>query len=152
MSDSIINGGDPGFDKAGMHLSLEPRVRPIEPIDNLLAFASVKVAGVLVIDNMKVVAGEKGLFVDMPSIRGADDKYHDVAFPVTQEFRSRLQSAVLDQYNRAVEKMQGIGQAHAEKRSMSEQLAAGRQQATAHNVARPALATGAPKRGGEALG
>ena len=143
---------DPGIDKAAMHLSLEPRVRPIEPMDNLLAFASVKVAGVLVIDNMKVVTGEKGLFVDMPSIRGADDKYHDVAFPVTKEFRDRLQAAVLDQYALAVEKVQGIGQAHAEKRSMADQLAQGRQQAAEQNAARPAPVSAAPRRGGEALG
>jgi len=145
MNETMIT--ENGIDKSAMHLTLEPRVRPIEPIDNLLAFASVKVAGVLVIDNMKVVTGEKGMFVDMPSIRGADEKYHDVAFPVTAEFRSRLQNAVLEEYGRAVEKLQGLGKAHADRQQpLAERLAAGQQQAAQHNAARPMPATDAQRR------
>ena len=151
MNETMI--AENGIDKSATHLTLEPRVRPIEPIDNLLAFASVKVAGVLVIDNMKVVTGEKGLFVDMPSIRGADEKYHDVAFPVTKEFRDRLQTAVLDEYGRAVEKLQGLGKAHAEKQQpLAVRLAVGQQKAAEHNAARPMPEAGTQRRGGEALG
>ena len=66
-------------------LKVEANVRPIEPKNNLLAFASIKIADCFVVDNIKVVAGQNGLMVDMPSIKGNDGKYHNIAFPITAD-------------------------------------------------------------------
>ena len=92
-------------------LKLEASVRPITPDKNLLAFASVKVNDAFVIDGIRVIAGEKGLFVAMPSTKGKDGKFHDIAFPITAEARKLLNETVLDSYAAAVNRIQDIGRA-----------------------------------------
>jgi len=126
---------------AGEDLKLDPTVRLITPKNNLLAFASVKIADCFVVDNIKIVAGEKGLFVDMPSAQDANGKYHNIAFPVTAAFREKLNAAILDGYDAAVEKAQSIGEAqrgYAKKPPIADRLAAGKEKAAAHNAAKPA--------------
>ena len=125
---------------AGMGMKLDATVRLITPRNNLLAFASVKIEDCFVVDNIKIVAGEKGLFVDMPSALDATGKYHDIAFPVTAAFRERVNNVVLDGYSAAIEKNRDIVKAQrevTEKLPIADRLAAGKAKADAHNVARP---------------
>lgn len=137
----------------GEPLKLDVSVRPITPKNNLLAFASVKIADCFVVDNIKIVAGEKGLFVNMPSAQDSKGKFHDVAFPVTADFRQQLQTAILDSYAAAVEKVQGIGVAQkefTEKPSIKDQLREGAK-ASAERAASVPKSTDAPKRGENAI-
>jgi len=146
-------------------LKLDVNVRPIEPKNNLLAFASVKIADCFVVNGIKVVAGEKGFFVDMPSVpdRKTEGKFHDVCFPVTADFRQQLNSAVLDGYSAALEKMQTIGEAHrgevqhadgeagrqsaAKRPPMQDQIRNAAKAAAEHNAAAPQRSA-APSRAG----
>jgi len=124
---------------AGMDLKLSSNVRLITPKNNLLAFASLKIADCFVVDNIKIVAGERGLFVDMPSAQDANGKYRDIAFPVTAEFREKLNTVILDGYEAAVEKAQNIGEAQREytkKPPITDRLAAGKEKAAAYNAAK----------------
>ena len=126
---------------AAADLKLDSTVRLITPKNNLLAFASVKIADCFVVDNIKIVAGEKGLFVDMPSAQDANGKYHNIAFPVTAAFREKLNNAILNGYEAAVEKAQSIGEAqrgYTKKQPITDRLAAGKEKAAAQNAARPA--------------
>jgi DNA-binding cell septation regulator SpoVG len=50
------------------------------------------------IRGVRVVDGEKGLFVSMPQSKDKDDVYHDVAFPINGDLRKELTKAVLDKY------------------------------------------------------
>ena len=121
-------------------LKLDVNVRPITPKNNLLAFASVKINDCFVVDGVKIVAGEKGLFVDMPSVQDSKGAYHDVCFPITADFRAKLQAAVLDGYTAAVDKVQDISAAHreyTEKPSFKEQLNAGKEKAAERAAAAP---------------
>lgn len=95
-------------------MKLDVGVRPIVPKGNLVAFASVKINDCFVVDGIKIVTGEKGPFVDMPSAPDGKGGYRDTAFPVTAEFRNQLNDAVLAGYAVAIEKMQDKVQA-AEK-------------------------------------
>ena len=138
---------------AGMGLKVDANVRLIAPKSNLLAFASVRIEDCFVIDNIKVVAGEKGLFVDMPSAQDANGKYHDICFPITANFREKLNAAVLDGYAAAIEKNVDIGKGQrefADKPGIAERLEAGKAKAAEHNAARPAPP--APNRVGDAIG
>jgi len=156
MSDQTTNampetGAESNKDTAT--LKLDVNVRPITPKNNLLAFASVKIADCFVVDNIKIVAGDKGLFVDMPSAQDSKGKFHDICFPVTAEFRSQLNNAVLDSYAAAVEKVQGIGEAQrefTEKPSIKDQLREGAK-ASAERAAAMPKTQDAPKRAGEAI-
>jgi stage V sporulation protein G len=72
----------------------------------LKAFATVTLDNTFVVHNIKVVNGNKGLIVCMPSRKIKDGSYKDIAHPITNEFRSKLEKAVIDKYNEAL-KTQG---------------------------------------------
>lgn len=70
--------------------------------NGIRGYASATVDGCLGIRGIKVVEGGKnGLFVSMPSRKGADG-YKDICFPVTTEFSEQLRGAVLDAYHQAL--------------------------------------------------
>lgn len=74
---------------------------------NLRAFAQVELDGELVLTGIKVMHSERGLFIGMPSQLGKDsegnDKYYDIFFPVSKEFRAYLQQEILKDYSEAAE-------------------------------------------------
>ena len=51
-----------------------------------------------VIHDIKVIEGEKGLFIAMPSRKAADGEYRDIAHPINSETRDRIQRVILDKY------------------------------------------------------
>ena len=69
--------------------------------DSLKGMASVTLDDVFVITGLKVLNGQKGLFVAMPQREGKDKKFHDICFPKTKELRAEISSAVLTAYNEA---------------------------------------------------
>jgi stage V sporulation protein G len=91
--------------------NLEVRVYPIdEPKGNTVAFATATVEDLVAITGIKVISGEKGLFVKMPQVRDKDGEYRDIAFPVKKGLRKELSEAVLSEYDRAVDKKKSIGE------------------------------------------
>lgn len=80
------------------------KVYPVKEPDKLLAFANVNLGGVFAINNIRIYNSEKGAFVAMPSTKGKDGQYHDICFPTTKEMREALHSAVLGEYQKAVER------------------------------------------------
>ncbi|MBU2573222.1 MAG: septation regulator SpoVG [Elusimicrobia bacterium] len=72
--------------------------------DRLKAFATVTFDGVFVVHNMKVVNGNHGLIVCMPSRKIKDGSYKDIAHPITNEFRHKLEEAILKVYNEELAK------------------------------------------------
>ena len=73
-------------------------ISKIENGGNVKAIANVVINGELAVRGVKVMDGEKGLFVAMPSKKMGRD-YGDVAFPITAEARTALNTAVMDSYN-----------------------------------------------------
>lgn len=71
---------------------------------NLLAFASATIGGCFAVNGIRVMDSEKGKFVAMPSSKGKDNKYHDICCPTTAEMRQAINTAVLGEYQKAVEK------------------------------------------------
>jgi stage V sporulation protein G len=79
--------------------NLDVRVYPIdEPKGSTLAYANVAVDGLAAICGIRVVDGEKGLFVSMPQSHDNTGAYHDIAFPLTGDLRKEITDAVLDEY------------------------------------------------------
>ena len=65
----------------------------------LKGFATVTLDDELVLTNIKIVKGSKGLFVAMPSTYWeSDEKYHDIFFPITADFREELSDEILQAY------------------------------------------------------
>ncbi|MCA9750981.1 MAG: septation regulator SpoVG [bacterium] len=71
--------------------------------DKLKAFVTVTFDDCFVVRGVKVIAGHQGLFVAMPSRRKADGEFQDVAHPIHQGMRDRLEKAVLAAYHLAAE-------------------------------------------------
>ncbi len=68
----------------------------------LKAFANVTFDDSFVVRGIKIIEGDKGLFVAMPSKKGKDGVYRDIAHPVTNDMRKKIEGAVLAQYEKAL--------------------------------------------------
>ncbi len=78
------------------------RVRKMLNGGKLKAIASVTFDGEFVVHDVKIIEGQNGPFIAMPSRRNTDGTYRDVAHPLLPETRNRIKDAVFDAYARAL--------------------------------------------------
>jgi len=74
------------------------RVRMVNTDSKMKAVVSVTFDDCFVVHDIKVIEGEKGLFIAMPSRKTSDGEYRDIAHPINREMRSSLENAILDVY------------------------------------------------------
>lgn len=55
-----------------------------------------------VVHDIKVIEGEKGMFIAMPSKKAMDGEYRDIAHPINSNTRERIQSMILEKYEQAL--------------------------------------------------
>ena len=79
------------------------RVRKISKEGKMKAVVSVTIDDEFVVHDIKVIEGDKGLFIAMPSRRSSDGEYRDVAHPINTSTRDRLQAVILEAYEKAEE-------------------------------------------------
>ncbi len=79
------------------------RIRKILAEGKMKAIVSVTLEDSLVIHDVKVVDGQNGLFVAMPSRKMPTGEFRDIAHPISQEARDVLQTKVLEKYREALE-------------------------------------------------
>jgi stage V sporulation protein G len=89
---------------AGMIDVTDVKVAPVQGEGPTRAMASVTLGESFVVHGLRVVEGEKGLFVAMPQRKDGQGNYRDVAHPVTPEMRAVVSSAVLEGYQQAIER------------------------------------------------
>ena len=77
-------------------------VRKIEKEGKLKAIVSITLDNEFVIHDIKVIEGEKGLFIAMPSKKSADGEFRDIAHPINSSTREMIQSTILDRYEKAM--------------------------------------------------
>ena len=75
------------------------RVRRIANEGKMKAVVSVTIDGEFVVHDIKVIDGDKGLFVAMPRRKASDGEYKDIAHPITSATRQLLQNAIIEAYN-----------------------------------------------------
>jgi stage V sporulation protein G len=81
----------------------EVRVYPVKKADEKLkAFATITFDNCFVIRDLKVINGNSGLFVAMPSRKRSDGTYSDVAHPLNSEMRNRIEEVILREYHSLV--------------------------------------------------
>jgi stage V sporulation protein G len=66
--------------------------------DKLKAFVNVTFDDCFVVRGMKVIKGATGYFVSMPSRKMSDGTYRDIAHPITNEFREKVENAIIEAY------------------------------------------------------
>ena len=79
------------------------RVRKVAKEGKLKAIVSITMDEEFVVHDIKVIEGEKGLFIAMPSKKALDGEYRDIAHPINSGTRDRIQTIILDQYQNALE-------------------------------------------------
>lgn len=75
------------------------RIKKVEGENKLKAYASITFDDSFVIHNIKVIQGNNGLFIAMPSRRTRSGEMKDVAHPINSQFREKIQNAILEAYS-----------------------------------------------------
>lgn len=74
------------------------RIRKVEKEGKMKAVVSITIDGEFVIHDIKVIEGDKGAFIAMPSRKAADGEYRDIAHPINSETRDKIQNLILEKY------------------------------------------------------
>ena len=78
------------------------RVRKVTKEGKMKAIVSITLDDEFVVHDIKVIEGEKGLFIAMPSRKATDGEYRDIAHPINSGTRDMIQRVVLDKYEMAL--------------------------------------------------
>lgn len=79
------------------------RVRKATKEGKLKAVVSITMDDEFVVHDIKVIEGEKGLFIAMPSKKSLDGEYRDIAHPINSATREKIQSTILEKYKEVLE-------------------------------------------------
>lgn len=77
------------------------RLRRVNTDGRMKAIASITIDEEFVVHDIRVIDGNNGMFVAMPSKRTPDGEFRDIAHPITSETREKIQTIVLEEYERA---------------------------------------------------
>ena len=90
------------------------RIRKVNKEGKMKSVVSITLDNEFVVHDIKIIEGEKGMFIAMPSRRAGDGEYRDIAHPINSETREKIQSIILEKYEVA---------ANAEEEAMEETAA-----------------------------
>ena len=79
------------------------RVRRVTKEGKMKAVVSITFDDEFAVHDIKVIEGEKGLFIAMPSRKTIDGEYRDIAHPINSETRDRIQKIILEKYEEALQ-------------------------------------------------
>ena len=74
------------------------RIRKVEKEGKMKAVVSITIDEEFVVHDIKVIDGETGLFIAMPSRKAADGEYRDIAHPINSDTRNKIQQIILEKY------------------------------------------------------
>lgn len=89
--------------------TISVKIHSVHTSGPLLANASINLNGCFAIRSVKVVQGENGPFVSMPSYKSGGE-YRDICFPITKDFRNQIHAAVLNAYQQELAQLTQRGQ------------------------------------------
>ena len=79
------------------------RIRKVAREGKMKAVVSITIYEDFVVHDIKVIEGEKGLFIAMPSRKASDGEYRDIAHPINSSTRDCIQSLILEKYQSTIE-------------------------------------------------
>ena len=82
----------------------EVKVFPVNE-ERLKAYVTITIENCFVVRDLKIIKGNDGLFVAMPSKKRKDGQFKDIAHPLNQETRDHIEQAVFDAYEKEVKSM-----------------------------------------------
>lgn len=78
------------------------RVRRVAKEGKMKAVVSITIDEEFVVHDIKVIEGEKGLFIPMPSRKATDGEYRDIAHPINSATREKIQNIILEKYEQVL--------------------------------------------------
>lgn len=78
------------------------RVRKVDKEGKMKAVVSITIDQEFVIHDIKVIEGDRGLFIAMPSKRTADGEFRDIAHPINSDTRENIQKIILESYEKSL--------------------------------------------------
>jgi stage V sporulation protein G len=91
-----LEGGE-----AGVKVT-DVRIRKVTDEGKMKAIVSVTFDDEFVVHDIKIIEGQNGLFIAMPSRKMADGEFRDIAHPINSETRSRIQEAIFKEYEKSI--------------------------------------------------
>ena len=85
------------------------RVRKVAKEGKMKAVVSITIDDEFVVHDIKVIEGEKGLFIAMPSRKATDGEYRDIAHPINSATRDRIQGIILGKYEEVMAAAKACG-------------------------------------------
>lgn len=76
------------------------RIRKIAEEGKMKAIVSVTFDDEFVVHDIKIIEGQNGLFIAMPSRKMADGEFRDIAHPINAETRKKIQDAIFEEYQK----------------------------------------------------
>ena len=96
--------------KGGATMNItDVRVRRVSKEGKMKAVVSITIDNEFAVHDIKVIEGEKGLFIAMPSRKAADGEYRDIAHPINSQTRNELQNLILTKYEETVAEEEAEG-------------------------------------------
>jgi len=78
------------------------RIRKITDEGKMKAIVSVTFDGEFVVHDIKIIDGQNGLFIAMPSRKMSDGEFRDIAHPINSETRKKIQDAIFKEYEKVL--------------------------------------------------
>ena len=79
------------------------RIRKVAKEGKMKAIVSITIDDEFVIHDIKVIEGERGYFITMPSKKATDGEYRDIAHPINSSTRENIQKIILERYEQALQ-------------------------------------------------
>jgi stage V sporulation protein G len=77
------------------------RIKKVDSDNKLKAYVTVTFDNCFVVHNLKIIMGQFGRFVAMPSRKTRTGEFKDIAHPINSEFRKRIQARILEEFDKA---------------------------------------------------
>jgi len=76
------------------------RIKKVESDNKLKAYVTITFDNCFVVHNLKIIMGQFGRFVAMPSRKTRDGEFKDIAHPINSEFRRKIQARILEEFDK----------------------------------------------------
>jgi len=90
------------------------RVRKVSKEGKMKAVVSITIDNEFVVHDIKVIEGDKGLFIAMPSRKAGDGEYRDIAHPINSDTRDKIQRIILEKYEAVLQTEEEMAEAAEE--------------------------------------
>jgi stage V sporulation protein G len=81
----------------------EVKIYPVEDGGRLKAYATMVFDDRFIVRDLKVIEGDKGFFISMPSRKRKDGSFRDIVHPLNSDTRSDIEQKIIEEYNKSLE-------------------------------------------------